>query len=455
MINEVSLDYGIVKIGKIRNTDFSSGLIHFVLNEDYNADYPDDGIAYAKIACPKPDIINIDDECLIVKTNDIAENWYCIGFIQKEENYNKKPNSIRVGETTQAIGNDFYEIKTPNNFINLNDRFSIINHKKNNVSSSIIGGNSKMFLYNKKRLHLESPDILFQSEQGNVNIVGKKTNDSNDIENYLPINQLYVRSQKAFIRTGNYFNITAGRMKIDLSSSKLSSTNPLKGPNEVYHINAIEGDIRSDVGLGDIILNNYNFKFTNKIELRCGSKLHPTASGVELTAKGAKYYLHTTFELIQSYLEFKTGGSAELFSSRNINVKSLYGKVLIDSTQDTLIKSLTKINLSANSGINMSSLTNINITANTGIKASSRTKIEILSNSNMDIISKTNLNLKGLVKVLVDSALIEIKGQMLDLSKSGTINAGPKSSPPTGSGPFCALPTCLFTGAPHSGSIAQ
>lgn len=410
MIEDVSLGYGIIKIGKVKSVDYSDDTICFVLNEQYNTGSSFDNLEYAYIMCTPPETISDGDKCLLVKENDVSTDWFCIGFVSQAK-IQKKEKKEALKQTQES--------------------FSLTSDYDGDVTSGITGGPKSLFLFNDKNITLESKGVDLKIERGNLNIVGEKDSSSNDIEDYSPINQLYARAQKFYFKAGGFFNITAGKMKVDLSTSTLSSTIPGAGASEVFHVNAIEGDVRFDIGLGDIILNNYNFSYLNKIELRCGSILHPTASGLDLEAFSAKFYLNTVDSAVQSKLEFTTGGTALLKSTNDIDITSVAGKITLDSTQAMTLSSLTTMELSSNLGLDIST------------KAS------------MSMSTNTDMTLKGLVKILVDSAMIEIKGQILDMSKSGQINMGPKSVAPTGTGPLCGLPYCLFTGAPHSGPMAQ
>ena len=71
-------------------------------------------------------------------------------------------------------------------------------------------------------------------------------------------------------------------------------------------------------------------------------------------------------------------------------------------------------------------------------------------------IEADNVNLKGVTKVEGDT--VDVKGvTTIDGNttiKGGTLQANGTAAP-TGSGPFCGIPVCPFTGAPHVGNIVQ
>lgn len=71
-------------------------------------------------------------------------------------------------------------------------------------------------------------------------------------------------------------------------------------------------------------------------------------------------------------------------------------------------------------------------------------------------VEADNVNLKGVTKIEGDT--IDLKGvTTIDGNttiKGGTLQANGTAAP-TGSGPFCGIPVCPFTGAPHVGNIVQ
>ena len=67
--------------------------------------------------------------------------------------------------------------------------------------------------------------------------------------------------------------------------------------------------------------------------------------------------------------------------------------------------------------------------------------IEVSANSEINVGADCNLNVTG--NATITSPSTTVTGGML------TVNG---ASPPEGSGPFCSLPTCLFSGAPHAGT---
>jgi hypothetical protein len=71
-------------------------------------------------------------------------------------------------------------------------------------------------------------------------------------------------------------------------------------------------------------------------------------------------------------------------------------------------------------------------------------------------VKADKINLEGVTKIEGDT--IDVKGvTTIDGNttiKGGTLQANGTAAP-TGSGPFCGIPVCPFTGAPHVGNIVQ
>ena len=66
-----------------------------------------------------------------------------------------------------------------------------------------------------------------------------------------------------------------------------------------------------------------------------------------------------------------------------------------------------------------------------------------LTNGKDEIIADSgNVEVSALTKAVIKAAQVEITGGILKVDGMAA---------PTGSGPFCGIPACLFTGAPHTG----
>lgn len=85
----------------------------------------------------------------------------------------------------------------------------------------------------------------------------------------------------------------------------------------------------------------------------------------------------------------------------------------------------------------------INNNGKTEIKTQGDATINVDGNSSIETKGKTNIKSTG--KTTVDSPNVEITGGQVKIK--GTVT--PKT------GPFCAIPNCLFTGAPHGGDTVM
>lgn len=82
---------------------------------------------------------------------------------------------------------------------------------------------------------------------------------------------------------------------------------------------------------------------------------------------------------------------------------------------------------------------------------SSDNTIEIKSSGNMNIDSEGTMNVKSTGNMEIESTgNVVLKG--LEVNITGGIMTVNGTVAPTGSGPFCAIPNCLFTNAPHIGT---
>lgn len=79
----------------------------------------------------------------------------------------------------------------------------------------------------------------------------------------------------------------------------------------------------------------------------------------------------------------------------------------------------------------------INITGDSTVTTTGNLELKTTANTTIDTTGNTQIKSTGTVNI-----------QGATVTMQGTTNL----VSPTGSGPFCALPACLFTGAPHVGS---
>jgi hypothetical protein len=85
--------------------------------------------------------------------------------------------------------------------------------------------------------------------------------------------------------------------------------------------------------------------------------------------------------------------------------------------------------------------TTIEVEGNATLKTTGNTEIEATGNVS---VKGVNVDVKASATATINSAMVKVTGGSLQVN--GTVAPG--------SGPFCALPACLFTGAPHGGNIA-
>lgn len=99
------------------------------------------------------------------------------------------------------------------------------------------------------------------------------------------------------------------------------------------------------------------------------------------------------------------------------------------------------IEISNDSNIKISGKSKVEVSGDCEIKCSSNVKIE--ATGKCDITANSSCTIKASASCKVDSPNVTITGGML------TVNG---TAAPTGSGGFCALPACIFSGTPHIGN---
>jgi len=151
-----------------------------------------------------------------------------------------------------------------------------------------------------------------------------------------------------------------------------------------------------------------------------------------------------------SYTIYKDG-SVSFHNSETGEHGFLYsngGYFLIDENGNTYINTLDKetkiynndasINIKEDGTIELATSADLtlSITGNTTIETTGNTELKTTGNTTIDTTGNTQIKSTGTVNI-----------QGASVTMQGTTNL----VSPTGSGPFCALPACLFTGAPHVG----
>ena len=152
-----------------------------------------------------------------------------------------------------------------------------------------------------------------------------------------------------------------------------------------------------------------------------------------------------------SYTIYKDG-SISFHNSETGEHGFLYangGYFLIDENGNTYVNTLDKetkiyndkgsINLKNDGSVEIKSQKDLTlaISSNTKIETTGNTDLKTTGNTTIDTTGNTQIKSTGTVNI-----------QGATVTMQGTTNL----VSPTGSGPFCALPACLFTGAPHVGS---
>lgn len=85
-----------------------------------------------------------------------------------------------------------------------------------------------------------------------------------------------------------------------------------------------------------------------------------------------------------------------------------------------------------------------NIKCEDSVNIEAKSDCSVKAQSNVNIEAQSKCTVKGTSGVEVNSPQVKITGGQC--SMNGT-------AAPSGSGPFCGLPACLFTGAPHVGNM--
>ena len=105
------------------------------------------------------------------------------------------------------------------------------------------------------------------------------------------------------------------------------------------------------------------------------------------------------------------------------------------------------IEIKNDSKVKISGKSDLEVTGNCTIKCNSSVKIEAMSKCDIDAKSSCTVN----------SPTVKVKGGRLVVGGTGIpSNPGTMANPAsTATGPFCGLPMCLFTGAPHRTDTAD
>lgn len=316
--------------------------------------------------------------------------------VSKDEVLVSNPN-FRFSSTPQN-----FELKQNNSTLALSNtrlRLSI-----NNDESIMAVSTDAIHLENKKELNLIGSNKVNICSRGNIVMSGGvySSTETDEFGRLNPAGKIIGKAGEIKLGAGGLFSIGAGKLAINLTSSTLSGGEvPGTGGLDAFSLNIVQGNTLVSSALGNVEV--YAMGLPNYIRLKSGAVFDLIYSSVMLSR--AKATIENVLGGIYSALDLKLG-DANLSASKNINI-------------DALMKTT--------------------ITGKTGIKLDALT--------NIDLAALLNITIDGKVK-------IELKTAMLDLKNAKMINAGPKTVAPTGSGPFCAIPSCVFAGVPHAGSMA-
>jgi len=312
------------------------------------------------------------------------------------------------GDNKIAIGNkEGLHIQADGNVINLSkEKLSItVNSPAGEANSNLILAQKQALLQTTGILTFRGNDVAIFTN-GNIQFSGNKgTTGGDGVHGYEAMGKFLVKSSLVDINTtGGPFIVNSTNVSMKLTGGKLTgggSGIPGTGPDAAFNVQALMGDIYLEGTVGDVSIGTLNPIGTTKVY--GGSMISPMQSSLQLTGTGA------TLE----------------------NLSPLPSKLQLGAAGNATLEATLDITLDA--------LKNVNITS--------------LLNTTID--SKVQVAIKTLTAEIEGTIMTKIKAAILDLKESKIIDAGPKLVAPTGSGPFCALPVCVITGAPHTGDKAM
>lgn len=136
-----------------------------------------------------------------------------------------------------------------------------------------------------------------------------------------------------------------------------------------------------------------------------------------------------------SWLKIDKDGNIEIEAGGN-------QKIHIAGNSETTIDGDHKLTVGGNS--------NIEVSGDASVKVSGNTKIE--SSGNCDVKASGNMNCEASGNMTVKGSNVKVEGSMVQVT-GGNFQANGTAAP-SGSGPFCGIPACIFSGVPHVGNIA-
>ena len=376
---------------------------------------------------------SVGDRGLILFTGSSRDDGYWLGQISgrfqtengkpKEDYRAKLPDGMAsifsengrgrmlAGQSDCIISQDGTELKISSSsvLINNTNKFKLsIDQNGFSVATFRKGIMSSMFSVAERLIEINSNGTILTRTRGdmilraggNVMIQGDSTEEK-------PCTMLWVRAGKVAIDAGaGPVSIQASAFNVKLSSSKLGTSSgiPGTGPMTAASIEALQGNIDVSSGVGNLTFRAlspaHKVKMVNAFTI-IGPQSFFEASGIS-AKMGAEMLTG-----LGSYIECSRSGSMSIKAFRNIETTSVLGSIKLSSLLG------------------------------------------------MELATKLTMSIKATMKAEIEAGIaIAMKTLMLDLKQVKMIQAGPKTVAPTGQGPFCGLPMCLFTGAPHSGHTA-
>lgn len=201
-------------------------------------------------------------------------------------------------------------------------------------------------------------------------------------------------------------------------------------------INSIKMD--SKAGASKVEISNRTTQFTNqeagvnKIILDAAAQLLTLMNGYEGGAKDGNNSIEMDKTNGMITIQDANGNNI-LIDSKNkkivITDKDNKNTVTLDSKGILLDSNGTTITMKSGGDIEM---------------AAGSSKIAVAKSGDIDIESATKINIKGTAGVIIEDPQVKITG--------GTLKVDGVAAP-SGSGGFCALPACVFSGALHTGNM--
>jgi hypothetical protein len=128
---------------------------------------------------------------------------------------------------------------------------------------------------------------------------------------------------------------------------------------------------------------------------------------------------------------YKNGGYSIVDTNGNIYANSIDKEI-------KFYNSKASIAIAADGKLEITSTSDLDISISGNSKLSTTGTTDISSTGDLTVTGSGNLTISGLNTKITGGTLVT----------SGTVS-------PTGSGPYCGLPYCLYTGAPHTGTTVS